>query len=118
MDFHGPRTQIFKEAKVTDGTAIVYTVPINKVFWIIESMLVTDAGAAGKAEVEIRDESDVHIRHLNFVDVRSNNQGIVGADHFNPSWPIKMLEGEDIAVISDTASLEAHADIFGFEVDA
>ena len=117
MDFHGPRTQIFKEAKATNSNAIIYTVPIDKVFWIIESMLVTDAGAAGKAEVEIRDENDVHIRHLNFVDVRSNNQGIVCADHFEPGWPIEMSAGEDIVVISDTGSLEAHADIFGFEVD-
>ncbi len=117
MEFHGPRTQIFKEVIVTDDTAIVYTVPDGKIFHLIESMLVTDAGAAGKAEVGIRDENDVHIRHINFVDVRSNNQGIVGADHCEPGWPIELPSGWDITVMSDTASLEAEVDIFGFEVD-
>lgn len=118
MEFHGPRTQIFREAKIIDGTIIVYTVPTGKKFFLIESALVTDAGATGSAFVEIRDVLDAHVRHINFMDVRSNNQGIVGADHFEPGWPVEMAAGEDIAVQSSTSSLEAECDIFGFEVDA
>ena len=118
MEFHGPRTQIIDEATAVNETTIVYTVPSGKKFFLIESMLKTDAGATGTAEVEIRDNSDVHLRDINFMDVRENNKGVIPADHFNPCWPIEMSEGEDICVISDSASLEAQADIFGFEVNA
>ena len=118
MDFHGPRTQIFKEETVTDGTEIVYTVPVGKEFHFIEAMLRTDAGATGVSEIEVRDENDVHIRHVCNMDVRENNKGVVPADHFEPAYAPVLPAGWDITVISDSASLEAQADIFGFEVPA
>lgn len=118
MEFHGPRTQILEEVAVTEDIAVVYTVPEGKKFFLIESMLITNAGANGIAHAEIRSALNVHIRDINFVHVRANNQGIVFADHFEPGWPVEMSAGEDIAVTSDTASLEAQCDLFGFEVDA
>lgn len=118
MGYRGPnRTQILEEAIATNETVIVYTVPVGKVLWLIEAMLVTDAGATGTGEVELRTDADAHIRHVCFVDVRSNNQGIVVADHFQPCRPVKLTAGQDIAVISSAGSLAAQADIFGFEVD-
>ena len=118
MEFHGERTQIILEEVATDETVVVYTVPTGKKFWLIEAMLVTDAGATGTAEVEIRSATDVHLRHICWADVRSNNQGIVLGDHFEPGWPVEMSAGQDIAVTSGAASLEAQADIFGLLVDA
>ena len=118
MEFHGPRTQILTHQTVTDGTAVVYTVPVGKIFWLIESMLKTDAGATGAADVKIRDESDVIKRHINWMDVKENNKGIIPGCHFCPCWPVEMSAGEDIAVTSDSASLEAECDVFGFEVNA
>lgn len=118
MTFKGSRTQIVTDEVVTDGTAIVYTVPVGKVFKIVEAMLKTDAGATGTGTIAIRNESDAHVRHICFVDVRSNSQGIVDADHFQPSEPVKLPAGYDITVISDSASLEAEADIFDWEEDA
>jgi len=118
MEFHGPRTQITTEAIATDETVVVYTVPTGKKFCLIECMLVTDAGATGSGMVEIRTPLGVHIRHLNHMDVRENNKGVIPADHFEPGWPIEMSVGQDIAVTSDSASLAAQCDIFGFEVNA
>lgn len=118
MEFHGPRTQIFKEVIATDEIVVVYTVPVGKKFLLIESMLVTDAGATGEGYVEVRSETDVHIRHLNHMDVRENNKGVIPGDHFEPGWPVTLTAGQNIAVVSDSASLEAECDIFGFEVDA
>ncbi len=117
MNFDGPRTQIIAEGKATDASVVVYTVPVGKKFWLIESMLVTDAGATGTAEVEWQDELGVHVRHFNFMDVRENNKGVIPADHFEPDWPIEMGPCCTIVVISDSASLEAQCDLFGFEVD-
>lgn len=118
MNFDGPRTQILTEAIATNETVVVYTVPTGKVFWLIECMLVMDAGATGTGEVEIRTNAGVHIRHLCNINIRENNKGIVPSDHFEPGWPVEMSEGQDISVMSDTASLAAQCDIFGFEVDA
>ncbi len=117
MEFHGPRTQILKEAAVTNDTAVVYTVPAGKKFFLIESMLKTDAGAAGVGHGEIRTALDVRIRYINFIDVITNDQAVALADHFEPGWPVELAVGEDIAVTSDVASLEAQLNIFGFEVD-
>ncbi len=118
MDFHGPRTQIFKEENATNETVIIYTVPDGKEFHFIEATLKTDAGAAGTAELGVRDGDDVLVRHVCFVDVRSNNQGIVGGDTFEPAFAPVIPAGYDIFVTSDTGSLEAEGDIFGFEVPA
>ncbi len=118
MDFHGPRTQIFKEVIATDETKIVYTVPVGKEFHLVEAMLRTDAGATGEAEIGIRDEDDVHVRHICNMDVRENNKGVVPADHFEPAFAPVLLEDWDICVVSDSASLAAEADIFGFETPA
>ena len=117
MEFHGPRTQILAEKTATDSSEIVYTVPVGKKFFMIESILVVDAGATGNAEVEIHTPTHVHIRHLNWISIRENNKGIIPADHCEPSWPIELLAGQHIMVTSDTASLEAQADIFGFETN-
>ena len=118
MNFDGPRTQILTEAIATNETVVVYTVPVGKKFFLIETMLVMDAGATGTGEVEIRSDAGAHIRHVCNINIRENNKGIVPSDHFEPGWPIEMSEGQDISVMSDTASLAAQCDIFGFEVDA
>ena len=118
MDFHGPRTQILQEGIATDESVIVYTVPVGKEFHIVECMLVTDAGATGVGEVEIRDENDVHVRHLCNMDVRENNKGVIPADHFEPAFAPVIPAGYDIAVMSDSASLAAQCDLFGFETPA
>ena len=118
MEFHGPRTQILEEGKATDEAVVVYTVPVGKKFYMIESILVVDAGATGTAQVEIHTEAHVHIRHLNWMMIRENNKGIIPADHCHPAWPIEMSAGEHIMVSSNAAFLEAQCDIFGFEVDA
>ena len=116
MTFKGPRVKILEEAIATNETVVVYTVPEGKVFKLVEAMLVTNAGAAGTAELMIHNSG--HVRHIGFVDVRTNNQGIVLADHFNPSEPIPLPYGCAIQVVSDTALLAAEADIFGWEEDA
>ncbi len=118
MDFHGPRTQILVEKIATDETVIVYTVPVEKEFHLVEAMLRTDAGATGEAEVGIRDENDVHVRHICNMDVRENNKGVVPADHFEPAFAPVIPAGYDIVVISDSASLAAQCDLFGFETPA
>jgi len=118
MEFHGPRTQIFKEIIATNETLVVYTVPTGKKFYLVESMLVMDAGATGEGYVEVRSPTNVHIRHINHVDVRENNKGVIPGDHFEPGWPVELTVGENIAVVSDSASLAAECDVFGFEVDA
>ncbi len=118
MEFHGPRTQILDEAVATNETVIVYTVPVGKKFFLIEAMLVMDAGATGVGEVEIRSVANAHIRHICHMDVRENNKGIITSDHFEPGWPVEMSIGQNIAVSSNTGSLEAQCDIFGFEVNA
>ena len=92
--------------------------PAGKKFFLIESMLKTDAGAAGVANGEIRTALDAHIRNINFIDLITNDQAVALPDHFEPGWPVEMAAGEDIAVTSDAASLEAQLNIFGFEVDA
>lgn len=118
MEFHGARTQIIDEAVATNATVVAYTVPTGKKFFLVECMLVTDAGATGNGMIELRTDLDVHIRHLCDMDVRENNKGVIPADHFNPCWPIEMSAGQDIAVTSDSGSLAAQCDFFGFEVDA
>jgi len=118
MNFHGPRTQIFKEAIVTDDTVVVYTVPVGKKFFLVESMLVTDAGAgSGVAFVEIRNVEDVHIRHINNVRIKSQ-AGVILADHFEPGWPVELPAGWDIALTSSVANLITEIDLFGFETNA
>ena len=116
MTFKGSRVQIVEEAIATNETVAVYTVPEGKVLKLVEAMLVTDAGATGTAEIEVFNSE--HIRHICFADIRSNNQGIVLADHFQPSEPLKLPFGCIINVISDIALLAAQADIFGWEEDA
>ena len=118
MNFHGPRTQLFPSAKVTEGTEVVYTCPAGKKFFMIESLLVSDVGAAGKAEVVLRDAEDVHIRHLNWMLIRENNKGVIPSDHCEPAYPIELTAGMNVAVVSDAASLEAQCDMFGMETDA
>ena len=115
---YGTLDQIIDEAVATDETVVVYTVPAGKKFDLVEAMLVTDAGATGTGSVEIRSPADAHIRHLCHMDVRENNKGVVPADHFQPCYPLTLTAGQDIAVVSDSASLEAQCDIFGFESDA
>ena len=118
MEFHGSRTQVIDEAIATDERVVVYTVPVGKTFWLIEVMLVMDAGATGEGYVELRTDAGVHIRHICHIDVRENNKGVIPGDHFEPGWPIELTVGQDIAVVSDSASLAAECDIFGFETNA
>ncbi len=118
MDFHGPRDQIFKEATVTNGTVVVYTVPEGKIFYLIESMLVTDVGAgSGVTFVAIRDGDDAHVRHLNNVRIKSQ-AGVILADHFEPGFPVDLPAGYDIALTSSIGSLLCEVDIFGMLVNA
>ena len=118
MEFDGLKTQITLEDTVANGIQIIYTVPANKKFFLIEATLITDAGAVpGICTIEYRNGSDVHVRHLCALDIRSA-VGVIPADHFEPGWPIEIPEGFDIVVTSDTGSLTADGDIVGFEVDA
>lgn len=116
MEFHGPRTQKLIEDNATDETAVLYTVPSGKKFWLISAMLSTDGGAVGYATIEIRNDSDVRQIRTNKVDVESAI-GLETADHFEPGWPVELLEGWDIAIISSAASLVASGDIFGYETN-
>ena len=115
---YGSSTQIIAEMAVTNTTGIIYTVPAGKVFHLVDANLKTNAGAAGVGDMSLHDSDTIHIRHICFVDVRSNNQGIVNMDHFDPAHPMKLTAGQYIEVESDTGSLEAEGDIFGFESNA
>lgn len=117
MEFHGPRTQILAENTATNATVIVRTVPAGKKFFLIESMLSTNGGAAGIAQVAIRDAADAHVRYINRIDSLSA-VGAAPADHFEPGWPVELPAGYDITVISGVGALIAEAGIFGYEVDA
>ncbi len=116
MEFHGPRTQILDEGIATNQTTIVYTVPANKKFFLVESMVHPTTVAIGIGYVEIRNGSGVRVRHLNQINI-DTQIGESPADHFNPGWPVELPEGYDITIVSNAAGLTVEGDIFGFEVD-
>ena len=117
MNLYGPITQILLRTLVTDGIEVCYTVPVGKKFYLVSSMLQTNAGSTGNANVRLRNESNEDIIHLNCMDVRSNNQGIVPGDHYTPAFPLKMTAGQNIVVESGSAGLQAESDLFGAEVN-
>ncbi len=122
MRFFGPRsnrTQIFLEVGVTNGTAIVYTVPADKLLYLIEASLhLTSVNpATGLAEVSVRNAADEHVRDLCSIDIGSNPP-FVPTDHFEPAYFVEVPAGYDIVVTSSAASLAAEGDIFGFLVKA
>ena len=47
MDFHGPSTQILLEDSAINDEAIVYTVPVGKIFHLISAGTSTNGGAIG-----------------------------------------------------------------------
>jgi len=116
MEFHGPRTQILDNDTAENTTTVIYTVPANKIFHLIETSLSCDSGAIGFAKAAIRNDSDVIQRYINCIKVGAVATA-VKADHFNPGFPVELLAGWDIVVSSDIASLIANLGIFGFEVD-
>jgi len=106
MEFHGPRTQILDEGTATNATVIIYTVPANKIFWLMEALLTVDGGAAGQARIEIRNATDVHVRDVCRIEVVTA-VGVAPSDHFQPQYAIEIPAGYDITIISGAASLVA-----------
>lgn len=117
MDFHGPRTQILEKDSAVATTTVLYTVPANKKFYLVSSLLETDNGAVGAVSAVIRNDSDVVQKDIGHIQVGATTQNSPAVPFF-PGFPIELDEGWDIAVISSIASLTGTLNIFGFEVDA
>jgi hypothetical protein len=117
MDFSGPRTQKLLEASATNETVVLYTVPAEKVFWLVSSEIRSDGGAVGEGRILIRDAGDVIKFDVGYIKIGVTTENVPSIP-YTPSWPIEIGAGWDIAVISGAASLIVGAEVFGFEVDA
>lgn len=116
MNFYGPRTQILKQDSVAGSTTVVYTVPTGKKFWLVSSLVTTDGSAIGSVRGVIRNESAVIQEVIGQITLKSLPVVCPGCP-FNPCFPVELLEGWDLAIISDAGSLIGVLNIFGFEVD-
>jgi len=116
MEFHGPRTQILLQATAENETVVVYTVPENKIFYLISAILETDGGAVGSVKGCIRDDNEEVLSCFGAIKVGATTL-VFPSSPFSPNWPVEMLSGWDLVAISDAASLQASLNIFGLEVD-
>lgn len=117
MDFHGEVTQILLKDDATDETTVVYTVPADKEFHLVSSKLGTDGGAAGIVSASIRNDSDVVQMDIGQIKIGATTENALSCP-FMPAWSPILIEGWNIVVVSDTASLKGTLNLFGVEVDA
>ena len=117
MEIFGTKTRIMVEGTAVDNTVVVYTVPASKKFYLEETLLYITDGTTGTGIAISRTVGDVRKRLLAGVKNLSSIGGANSVQSLFPSF-ITLTAGEDIAVISDTASVNVTCAILGFEVDA
>jgi len=104
--------QVIAETTITNGTSIIYTVPVGKVLYLVEASVQDQANATGGVGVLLRDVADVHIRWLAFIKAQVNLAWNMDHNHFWP--PMEIPTGYDICVASQAAGATAIGSIFGW----
>lgn len=110
--------RIIKEAiQVGVGSAIAYTVPASKIFFITSAELSCYNSAGGGVEtgLGIRDGGDVHLWFLmvHYFEAQSQHSG---SHQFFPA--IEVLAGYDVYVMSGGANVTSRGLAFGWLEDA
>lgn len=110
---HGVRITELKTA--VNGTAIIYTVPKGKVFYLVSLSLTIGNTAA----IAAHSTNSIRIDGVGELIVVKN--GIADEENTSASLsfpiPIKVVAGEKICVNSNKASVFADGTIIGYEVD-
>ena len=122
MQMHDPNAErIELRVEAVGGgapvTAIVYTVPAEKVFYLEECDLSPWAFAVGFCAMFIRNVIDTTIRGLCSITIASEI-GAVTSDHAVFESFLELPEGYDICVYTDANNLDAMGSISGFLCDA
>jgi len=105
-------TQVFTSFPATNATAIVYTVPVGSVLYLVESFLGVTAIAAGYVVLQIQNAGGAFVRHLCFIQVGA--AAPVHDSHFTAWPPVELPAGFTIRVQSSAVGLTAYGAIFGW----
>lgn len=108
--------RIFVEGGARNASSTMYTVPTNKIFWLIACTL--SAGFNGP----IANEAKLWTGGGTTVFLRLEGEGVaadagIHATSISYPIPMEMTAGETIVLKSDDAGIGANATIFGYELD-
>ena len=117
MEFHSPRTQILLEDSAIDEETIVYTVPVNKIFYLVSAGTSSGGEAIGKVKACIHNALGVIQKTIGAMKIGATTL-VFPSIPFSPCWPVEMPAGWYMCIHSDAATLEGTLSIFGFEVNA
>ena len=106
-------TQICTYAAIINGLAIIYTVPAGKHFCLIESLCRMTVAATGMGRVTYQTAGGMSYRTL--CSIWYDAFGYSGDSSFCPAYPLELVEGERLVVVSSALVLSVEGHIFGWE---
>jgi len=105
-------TQVLKNASVTDGEIIIYTVPPGKILYLLEAHLRLTDDVSGQGVIYIFTDVPGWLRNLCSFWFASGSSG--GTDHFVSAYPLEIPAGYTIRLFSEGAGFDLQAGIFGW----
>ena len=104
---------LVKYAEIINGAYLMYTVPADRTFYLVGSVLCPTTFANGVGRGWIRDDSDYIWFSLGFCDADDARGSSNIA--FQPSAPLEVPAGYDFVVYSDRAGYTASLSFYGWE---